>query len=466
MSVEELYPVDRVKHSPFLYYPNVNTDTDAVTPESARRFADALSAPASAGRKAALYVHVPFCKNHCTFCFYNIDVVKRTDPTMRRYVDSLLREMRAFAESAYVQGLTIENVFIGGGTPSMLPDDALRDVLIALRRHFDLSGVLDFTIEMHLETMTASNLEICRELGVNRVSFGWQTSIPRLRKLLAVLPSEETLHEVVRHLQRLDFPLVWDLMYALPGQTDEEWEEDLRRSIEFGVACIDIHRCDIVPPAPLYDLVRAGKIAGLATPQQQLDQYRIAHRVLLEQGYAFNTFGQFNRPDVPKAVSHHGRNMYRSSHDLLALGPGAIGVVADSAYMNARDLGDYALRTERDGRATACVCAIADETWQERDFVLGLGQLWSVPKSLLRGPLSDHQEQVVERLVAHGALEETADEYRLTDGAVGYHFSIAHEFVPRHQVGRNVGYLRAIRAEVDRRRRRQRPGEASSAADR
>ena len=98
------------------------------------------------------------------------------------------------------------------------------------------SGVQDFTIEMNLETMTASNLEICRELGVTRVSFGWQTSIARLRKFLALVPSEETLADRLGDLERLGYPLIWDIMYALPGQSLEDWDVDLRRSIDLGAA--------------------------------------------------------------------------------------------------------------------------------------------------------------------------------------------------------------------------------------
>lgn len=447
MSVEDLYPVDRVQHMPFLYYPNVNTDVDPITDESRRGFEGALRRRPSDGRKAVLYVHVPFCKNHCTFCFYNIDVVKRSDPAVRAYVDSLRREMQFLARTAYVQGLSIEHVFIGGGTPSMLPDAELREVLSELRKSFDLSRVRDFTIEMHLDTMARSNLEICKELGVTRVSFGWQTSNPRLRKLLALIPSEERLLEVIAQLEEIGFPLVWDLMYALPGQTDEEWVGDLRRSMELGAACIDIHRCDIVPPAPLYDLVRAGKLA-LPGPQRMLDQYRDAYRVLVGRGYDFHTFGQFNRQDVPEGISHYAHGHYSSSHDLVALGPGAVGTLADHAYMNARDLGDYAERTRSPGLAANCACVLTDETWQERDFVVRLGQLWSVPKRLLRVPLSQQQEALLERFIRHGAMEETEVDYRLTDAAIGYHFSIASEFVTPEQRSRNVGYLRSIRSEI------------------
>lgn len=445
--MEDLYPVDRIQHMPFLYYPNVNTESDAITDETRTAFTRRLSQAPSGGRKAILYLHVPFCKNHCTFCFYNIDVVKRSDPVMRTYVEALRREMEHLARSAHVRGLSIEHVFIGGGTPSMLPDAELREVLIDLARNFDLSRVQDFTIEMHLDTMTRSNLEICKEHGVTRVSFGWQTSNPRLRKLLALIPSESQLFEVKERLEEVGFPLVWDLMYALPGQTDEEWVEDLERSMELGAACIDIHRCDIVPPAPLYDLVRKGKLE-LPNPQRVLDQYRDAYRILVGHGYAFNTFGQFNRLDIPDGISHYARGHYSSSHDLLALGPGAVGALADHAYMNARDLADYAERTRSTGVAASCVCPLTDATWQERDFVVRLGQLWSVSKKLLRLPLSEQQETLLERLMKHGAIEETADEYRLTEAAVGYHFSISSEFVTPEQRSRNVGYLRSIRSEI------------------
>ncbi len=461
MSVEDLYPIDRVQHMPFLYYPNVNTESDAITGERRKSLERNLGRSAG-GRKAVLYLHVPFCKNHCTFCFYNIDVVKRSDPVMQTYVEALRREMQALAASPYVRDLSIEHVFIGGGTPSMLPDAELREVLGDLQRFFDLSSVRDYTIEMHLDTMTRSNLEICRELGVNRVSFGWQTSNPRLRKLLALVSSEERLFEVNAELERLGFPLVWDLMYALPGQTDEEWEEDLLRSMELGAACIDIHRCDIVPPAPLYDLVQKGKL-DLPGPQRMLDQYRRAYRILVDNGFAFHTFGQFNRLDIPEGISHYAHGHYSSSHDLLALGPGAVGALADHAYMNARDLADYAACTRDIGLAASCACEIDDATWQERDFVVRLGQLWSVPKKLLRVPLSEQQETLLERFLRHGAMEETDDAYRLTEEAVGYHFSISSEFVTPHQRSRNIGYLRSIRSEIGWNRTQKRAAAPSTA---
>jgi hypothetical protein len=87
-------------------------------------------------------------------------------------------------------------------------------------------------------------------------------------------------------------------------------------------------------------------------------------------------------------------------------------------------------------------------TWQERDFVLGMGQLWSVPKALLRGSLTAQQEAALGKLVEHRAVVETAEDYRLTDEAVGYHFSIANEFVTREQAMRNVGYLRSMPREI------------------
>jgi len=446
MAIEDLYRVEQIRHMPFFYYPTVNRDTDPVTAAQRAAFARELATRPGAGRKAILYLHVPFCRTHCSFCFYNVNVVRKDPSATRPYLDAVLRELRHLGAMRYVRELSIEHVFIGGGTPSMLPDEQLRTLLAGLATELDLSGVEDFSIEMNLETTTRSNLEICRGGGVTRVSFGWQTSIPRLRKFLALVPSEETLASVRAELERLGYPLIWDVMYALPGQTSEDWQHDLQRSIDAGVACVDVHRTDLVPPAPLYELVRSGKLA-VPDARDALAQYLQAYRTLTGAGYVVNTFQQFNRPDVPSAVSHYGRHYYRSSHDIVAVGPGAIGVLADSAYMNERDVGTYARATET-GLPVGCLCRLDDATWQERDFVLGLGQLWSVPKRLLRLPLSSQQERALEVLIAHGAIEERADEFRLTEAAVGYHFSIAGEFVTEAQVGRNVGYLRAMPKEI------------------
>ncbi|MBI3767050.1 MAG: radical SAM protein [Deltaproteobacteria bacterium] len=447
MSVSELYPVERVRHMPFFYYPAVNTDTDALTADKQAGFRRDLNQPKAGGRKAILYLHVPFCRTHCSYCFYNIKVLKKTDPAVSAYLDALVRQMAFYAATPYVQNLSIEHIFIGGGTPSMLSDEHLRQVLTALRELFDLRNVQDMSIEMNVETMTASNLEVCRELGVSRISFGWQTSVPRLRKMLALVASERRLANNIGDLQRLGYSLIWDLLYAVPTQTMEEWDADLQRSIDLGVACIDIHRCDIVPPAPLYELVREGRYERV-TQQAALDQYLHAYRTLTAAGYVVNTFQQFNRPDRPDAVSHYGRYYYRSSHDILAFGPGGIGVVADWAYMNARDIDEFVRRSTGDDPVLGCACPVTPATWQERDFVLGMGQLWSVPKALLTGPLTAQQGAALEKLIRHGAMVETEHEYRLTEDAVGYHFSIANEFVTPEQTARNVGYLRSISKEI------------------
>ena len=447
MAVADLYPVGRIRHMPFFYYPTVNTDTDPLTDAGREDFAQALRGRPEKGRKAILYLHVPFCRTHCSYCFYNIKVVKKDDPSVRAYIDALLREFDAYAASPYVRDLSIEHVFFGGGTPSMLPDEHLREILAGLRARFDLSRVQDFSIEMNVETMTQSNLEVCREQGVTRVSFGWQTSVPRLRKILALVASEKRLTHNILTLRKLGYGLIWDLLYAVPSQTLEEWDADLQRSIDLGFSCVDIHRCDIVPPAPLYQMVREGKYAAVS-PAEALEQYLHAHRKLTAAGCVVNTFQQFNRPDDPASISHYGRYYYRSSHDMLAFGPGGIGVVADRAYMNVRDVDQWVRRTSSGGNAIGCACPMTPAVWQERDFVLGMGQLWSVPKALLREPLSPRQEAALEKLVAHGAVEETPDEWRLTPEAVGYHFSIANEFVTRDQAVRNVGYLRSMPKEI------------------
>jgi coproporphyrinogen III oxidase-like Fe-S oxidoreductase len=459
MTVQDLYPVGRVRHMPFFYYPTVNTDSDPADEEKRALFHRTLERNTANGRKAILYLHIPFCRTHCTYCFYNIKVLKKSDPAIRAYLDALRRELAFYGASAYVRGLSIEHVFIGGGTPSMLADDDLRAVLSALGECFDLSKLQDMSIEMNVETMTGSNLEACRDLGVTRVSFGWQTSVPRLRKMLALVASERRLADNLTHLARLGYPPIWDLLYAVPTQTMEEWDADLRRSMDLGVACIDIHRCDIVPPAPLYNLVREGRYAPV-THQEALDQYLHAHATLTGAGYAVNTFQQFNRPDEPSAVSHYGRYYYRSSHDMLAFGPGAIGVVGDWAYMNARDIDTYVRMSSEGGARISCAYRMSDSTWQERDFVLGMGQLWSVPKALLREPLSAQQEAALEKLLRHGAVRETPADYALTDDAIGYHFSIANEFVAPEQAARNVDYLRSLPREIVWKAARDRHAEA------
>ena len=157
MSARELYP--HLWLTPFIHYPNVNNVTDAISEDERAGILASLRRAPRRPRKAIVYLHIPFCTSHCTFCFYNIRLAKEGNPAFSQYVDALIAEIELYASTAYIKGLQSEHVFIGGGTPSVLPAPMMARLFDAVKKNlFPNKPPDEFSIEFALQTMTEDRI--------------------------------------------------------------------------------------------------------------------------------------------------------------------------------------------------------------------------------------------------------------------------------------------------------------------
>ncbi len=171
------------------------------------------------------YVHVPFCFHKCHYCdFYSI--TRQTPQRMAHYVDLILREAENWTREADGPTARPRTVFFGGGTPTLLPVEDMRRLILGLREQFDFSLVNEFTVEANPATLSDGFAAMLRDVGVDRLSFGAQSFD---RAELAALERHHDPDDVPRSLdiaRRAGFTrLNLDLIYAIPGQTLEKWAE-------------------------------------------------------------------------------------------------------------------------------------------------------------------------------------------------------------------------------------------------
>lgn len=173
-----------------------------------------------------LYIHLPFCARKCAYCDFVSYAGRLQDQS--RYVDALIAEMdRRPADEP------ITSVFIGGGTPSLLPPELLRRLLQAVRAHYDLAPRCEITSEANPGTVTAPWLDAAVEGGINRLSVGVQTVQPELLRAIGRIHDFEQVQETFALARRAGIEnLSMDLMYALPGQTLAMWEQSLRAALD------------------------------------------------------------------------------------------------------------------------------------------------------------------------------------------------------------------------------------------
>ena len=212
----------------------------------------------------ALYVHVPFCSHKCHYCdFYSI--THQTAERMHRYVDLVLREATLWsAAGADVRPRTI---FFGGGTPTLLPAEEMQRLLAGLRTRFDFSGVVEWTTEANPATIDLEYCQMLRAAGVDRLSFGAQSFDRGELKVLERHHDPDDVPRSVEQARAAGFErLNIDLIYAIPGQTLDQWQASLETAIEIKLSHLSCYGLTYEPNTTIAVRRRMGQI--IATTEQ------------------------------------------------------------------------------------------------------------------------------------------------------------------------------------------------------
>ncbi|HEN3468400.1 TPA: heme anaerobic degradation radical SAM methyltransferase ChuW/HutW [Yersinia enterocolitica] len=286
--------------------------------------------------KRLLYLHIPFCATHCTFCgFYQNPL--QTDSTAR-YTDYLLRELSMEASSPLLQGGPIHAIYFGGGTPSALSAQQLHSIISQLRKSLPLAPDCEITVEGRIFNFDDERIDACLEAGANRFSVGVQTFNTRIRQRMGRKASrDEAIHFLTNLASRDRAAVVCDLMFGLPHQTPETWQEDLAIVRQLPLDGVDLYALNLLPITPLAKSVENNRIE-LPTLAQQCDFYCSGAENLAQAGWHQLSNSHWAR-------TTRERNLYnlliKQGADCLALGSGAGGSLQGHAYMQHRSLDNY-----------------------------------------------------------------------------------------------------------------------------
>jgi len=207
------------------------------------------SLPATSG----LYLHIPFCLSRCAYCDFASYAISALPEglSFASYADALIKE--AGLAAGEHGSLRFTTIYIGGGTPSLMPLDELRRVVAALRGVFDVSKLKEFTLEANPDTLESEKLEGWREMGVSRLSIGIQSlSDASLKELGRSYNRDEVLGALMRHRDELAaFGLSFDLLLGVPWQKPSQVLDDIRELLEFEPAHFSLYWLKVEPGTPL-----------------------------------------------------------------------------------------------------------------------------------------------------------------------------------------------------------------------
>ena len=236
------------------------------------------------GEMQCAYIHIPFCKTKCTYCgFFQNGTSQNVED---QYIDGLISELKLASERPRLKDGLIHAVFIGGGTPTSLSPANSERLLKAIKEYLPLANDYELTLEGRIHDLIPENLDVWMANGVNRMSIGVQSFNTEVRQMVGRLDTKETVLERLAALKAYgQCSVVIDLIYGLPGQTMEVWEQDLADLVSSGVDGADLYQLNVFDGSDLNKDIEKGKVPAAATTAMQGDMFEFGRKYLDERSY-------------------------------------------------------------------------------------------------------------------------------------------------------------------------------------
>lgn len=262
-------------------------------------------------------MHVPFCRQKCAYCDF-LSFTCKSDRLLIEYANALVLEMRRWKETCADR--QIDSVFIGGGTPSLLPSEALQKLMAEIRRDFTITGDAEITVEANPASLTREKLAFYRECGINRLSIGVQSFDNRVLRVLGRLHDKNEAFQMMQTARKAGFDNInIDLMFGVPIQTMKTWIDTLRQAIFLGPQHISLYSLQLEKGTDLYRRVYEERSLSMIPELLDREMYHEAIRMLREAGYHHY---EISNAAMPGRESRHNTK-YWTYAEYLGLGLGA-----------------------------------------------------------------------------------------------------------------------------------------------
>jgi len=303
----------------------------------------------------SLYFHFPFCDSLCLYCGCNV-VITRTPSKIDEYLEYLKREVELVAEYLPENKTRLVRQFQwGGGTPTYLTADQIRDIMTHIRKHFEFSDDIEAGVEIDPRELTTDRLIALREMGFNRASMGVQDFNPKVQSTVKRIQPIEMTRRHFESLRELGFSsLNLDLIYGLPFQTPQTFEATIDEIIDIDPERIALFNYAHVPWIKPHQNYFHKE--WLPSPDTKLEILELAIDKFTDAGYVFIGMDHFAKPDDELTIAQQERKLYRNFQgystraglDLYAMGVSSISQTHDTYAQNVKTLDTYYKRISND----------------------------------------------------------------------------------------------------------------------
>ena len=286
-----------------------------------------------------IYVHIPFCKRKCSYCdfksFSNIDEINQ-----EKYVDALIKEIQ---NSQNTNKYIVTTIYIGGGTPSFINEAYIKDILQAIYKKWEIKNDVEITIEVNPGTITKEKLEAYKNMGINRLSIGLQSTNNYLLNKIGRIHSYEEFIENYILSRKIGFENInIDLMLALPEQNMEDLMQSVKKVINLNPEHISIYSLILEENTELWKKVK-NKEENLVEDDLEREMYWKSKKAFEAAGYIHYEISNYAKPGFE---SKHNKNCW-SQKQYLGFGIAAHSYFNGKRFYNVEDLNKYITNIEK-----------------------------------------------------------------------------------------------------------------------
>jgi oxygen-independent coproporphyrinogen-3 oxidase len=409
-------------------------------PEHREEALAALERPPRAGTPLGLYLHIPFCRKRCHFCYFKV-YTDKDSAAVNAYLDLALRELEQYAGRPFVGGRKPQFVYFGGGTPSYLSEGQLRRLTEAMQRRLPWDAAEEVTFECEPGTLTDHKLKTIRDLGVTRLSLGVENFSDHILEINGRAHRSREIRRAYHFARELDFPQInIDLIAGMVEETMENWRECVRQTLELAPDSVTIYQMEIPYNTRIYQEMKGqGKLtAPVADWETKRDWVDYAFAELEQAGYTVGS--AYTAVRDPERTRFVYRDSLWQGADLIGLGVASFSHVGGTHFQNQHDFEPY-LADLRAGRLP--IYRALTPTPEERlirELILQM-KLGAVNHRRLGEKFGvdvpAHFQGPIERLEGRGCLRREGDWLRLSREALLQVDNLVHEFfLPQHREAR------------------------------
>lgn len=314
-------------------------------PEAVQDVLDVIERKPAPGTPLGIYTHIPFCRKRCHFCYFRVYTDKNAADILR-YVDSVIAELKMYADKPFIDGRKPKFVYFGGGTPSYLSTQALTHLATSMQEMLPWDEAEEVTFECEPGTLTEHKINVIREIGVTRLSLGVEHFQEHILKLNGRAHGAKEIDRAYGFARAAGFPQInIDLISGMMGDTDADWDYAIEKTIELAPDSVTIYQMEIPYNTTIFAEMKAAgnDVAPVATWAKKREWVERAFARLVENGYTVTS--AYTAVKNPTTKFLYRDHLWQGA-DLLGLGVASFSHVGGTHFQNQHNIDPYIERVQ------------------------------------------------------------------------------------------------------------------------